>query len=286
MNSMDRRSSGKVFADRAGRRFTEMCRMDSPAGELAEVQLSPEDAPVLRGWYSAAELTSLGMTPVERAERGEAPETHVDAFGRPISAETAKRQRETDEAFRAGLCAIDNAVMLPRTEATCPCGGAGCRDVTDGALHQCGGPSEACGAPGCPECSTPPVLAGLTPEQARRYGDATATTLRRLAAEYGAAECEASIAYYTDTNSMNDPAARVTLARLSDLRVVRDRLLRSVGCYVNSGSDPTGMLAMSCDDERAQVWTERAKAHVIAALAGDPHQIPGSADLGPLKRAS
>ena len=35
---------------------------------------------------------------------------------------------------------------------TCPCGGDGCTSVEDVLRHQCGGPPEACGVPGCLEC--------------------------------------------------------------------------------------------------------------------------------------
>lgn len=37
----------------------------------------------------------------------------------------------------------------------CSCGGEGCEGAHDSLRHHCGGPREACGAPGCPECRAP-----------------------------------------------------------------------------------------------------------------------------------
>lgn len=38
----------------------------------------------------------------------------------------------------------------------CPCGSLACSGPEDGANHQCGGPREACGTPGCGECGRAP----------------------------------------------------------------------------------------------------------------------------------
>jgi hypothetical protein len=53
---------------------------------------------------------------------------------------------------RAGCApAKPSSVEPPR----CTCGEPKCAGVMDGAYHQCGGPTEACGIPGCPECRAP-----------------------------------------------------------------------------------------------------------------------------------
>jgi hypothetical protein len=36
--------------------------------------------------------------------------------------------------------------------ARCECGETGCEGPEDGLRHACGGPAEACGVWGCPEC--------------------------------------------------------------------------------------------------------------------------------------
>lgn len=143
-------------------------------------------------------IRALTVAEVERAERGEGPE--ADALGHPISAETAKRCREANDAFRAGLCSIDGVAMV----------------ITCGRI--------------------PPAPPGLTAEQAARYQDATATTLRRLVAEYADATAEASIRFRAEPST--SPAKESLLGALSTLREAEETLSTARAEYVVHGIEP------------------------------------------------
>lgn len=153
---------------------------------------------------------------------------------------------------------VERAERGEGPEVPCPCGGVGCRDVADGALHQCGGPSEACAVPGCQECDAPVVAgpvatedifmpmpppggvvvisspqapAGLTVEQAARLRDRNAMTIMVMISECATRVAVAKVVYWHDLDS--DSLAD----SLSCLRSAHDALVNALANYI-SGGDP------------------------------------------------
>jgi hypothetical protein len=132
---------------------------------------------------------------------------------------------------------------------------------------------------------TPQAPPDLTPEQAARYQDATATTLLRLASKYTNLAAESSLAYYTGEAESKSRLLNV----LGAARNAQERIYEARAMYVAYGTDPDTHLRAqaawriisTCDATRpCGVYLARVCDHVAAALRGESMPLPSTDDLG------